>query len=226
MTYIKRGTLEFKNVNLALFAGGFCTFAILWGTQPLLPEIAKEFQLSPTLSSLSQTSTTFALAISLLIAGTLSEVYGRKTVLTISLVASSILAVLTGLVPTFSLLILFRILQGIALAGIPAVAMAYIGEEIEPRSLGIAMGLYISGTSLGGMSGRIIGGILTDFFNWKIALMGIGIISLLATLIFTLVLPESTHFHSKKFKIKSLLTSLLRQFKEPGLIYLFLIGFL
>ena len=107
MTYIQRGTPEFKKVNLALFAGGFCTFAILWGTQPLLPEIAREFHLSPALSSLSQTSTTIALAISLLIAGSFSDVFGRKTIMTASLVVSSILAILTGFVPNFGLLILF-----------------------------------------------------------------------------------------------------------------------
>ena len=89
-------TPEFKKVNLALFAGGFCTFAILWGTQPLLPDIANEFQISPATSSLSQSSTTIALAFSLLITGSLSAMYGRKRVMTISLVASSILAILTG----------------------------------------------------------------------------------------------------------------------------------
>lgn len=226
MTYIKRGTSEFKKVNIALFAGGFCTFALLWGTQPLLPEFAKEFHISPASSSISQTSTTVALAISLLIAGSLSEIFGRKTVMFISLVASSILSVITGFVPNFGLLILCRILQGITLAGLPAVAMAYLGEEIEKKSLGMAMGLYISGNSIGGMAGRIINGILTDYFGWHIALIGIGIVSLLATIIFWLVLPPSTHFKPRTFRMKHLVITLFSQFKAPGLIYLFFIGFL
>lgn len=227
MTYIKRGTSEFKKVNIALFAGGFCTFALLWGTQPLLPEFAEEFHISPASSSISQTSTTVALAISLLIAGSLSEIFGRKTVMFISLVASSILSVITGfVVPNFGLLILCRILQGITLAGLPAVAMAYLGEEIEKKSLGMAMGLYISGNSIGGMAGRIINGILTDYFGWHIALIGIGIVSLLATIIFWLVLPPSTHFKPRTFRMKHLVITLFSQFKAPGLIYLFFIGFL
>ncbi len=226
MDYIKRGTPAFKNANLALFAGGFSTFAILWGTQPLLPEIAKEFHLSPATSSLSQSSTTIALAISLLIAGSLSDVYGRKSIMTISLIASSILSVCTGFASSFHILVAWRILQGITLAGLPAVAMAYLGEEIEAKSLGMAMGLYISGNSIGGMSGRIISGILTDYYNWHIALMGIGIISLLASFIFLALLPRSTHFIPQAFKIKPLAGSLISQFKVPGLSYLFLIGFL
>lgn len=226
MNYIQRGTRTFKMVNIALFAGGFNTFAILWGTQPILPEISKEFHLSPALSSLSVSSTTIALAISMLIAGSLSEVFGRKPVMTISLVASSILTILTAFSPNYHLLLLCRILQGITLAGLPAVAMAYLGEEIEPKSLGMAMGLYISGNSLGGMGGRIISGILTDYFSWHVAIMGIGLISLLASIIFWLILPKSTHFNPRKFEIKTLAISLFSQFREPGLVYIFITGFL
>src|SRR4051812_46833934 len=106
MYYISRGTSAFKKANIALFAGGFSTFAILWGTQPLLPEIAKEFHVSPAVSSLSLSSTTIALSISLLLAGSMSEVFGRKSVMTFSLFASAILAILTGLSPNFQFLLL------------------------------------------------------------------------------------------------------------------------
>ncbi|MDH5162680.1 MFS transporter [Heyndrickxia oleronia] len=226
MSYIKRGTKSFRMANLALFAGGFNTFAILWSTQPLLPEIANEFHISPAVSSLTLSSTTIALAISMLVVGSLSEVFGRKSVMTISLIASSILAIITALSPNFQLLLLCRILQGIVLAGLPAIAMAYLGEEIDPKSLGMAMGLYISGNSIGGMGGRIISGVLTDYFNWHIALIGIGIISLIASLLFWFTLPKSTHFQPRKFDVVKLGKSLFSQFNEPGLIYLFGTGFL
>ena len=226
MSYIKRGTKSFRMANLALFAGGFNTFAILWSTQPLLPEIANEFHISPAVSSLTLSSTTIALAISMLVVGSLSEVFGRKSVMTISLIASSILAIITALSPNFHLLLLCRILQGIVLAGLPAIAMAYLGEEIDPKSLGMAMGLYISGNSIGGMGGRIISGVLTDYFNWHIALIGIGIISLMASLLFWFTLPTSAHFQPRKFAVVKLGKSLISQFNETGLIYLFGTGFL
>ncbi|MGV3464345.1 MAG: MFS transporter [Heyndrickxia sp.] len=226
MGYIERGTAKFKKTNLALFAGGFNTFAILWSTQPLLPDIAREYHVSPAVSSLTLSSTTIALAISMLLTGSLSEVYGRKPVMTISLVASSVLAILTAFSPSFHLLLLLRILQGIVLGGLPAIAMAYLGEEIEPKSLGMAMGLYISGNSIGGMGGRIISGVLTDYFSWRVAIVVIGLVSLLASILFWLTLPKSTHFQARKLEIGKLGSSLLSQFKEPGLIYLFGIGFL
>ena len=135
MSYIQRGTRAFTKVNLALFAGGFSTFAILWGTQPLLPEFTKEFHITPEISSLSLSSATIALSVSILLAGSISEALGRKQIMTISLVSSSILAILTAFSPSFHWLITGRILQGITLAGLPAVAMAYISEEIHSKSL-------------------------------------------------------------------------------------------
>lgn len=226
MNYIQRGTRTFKMVNIALFFGGFCTFAILWGTQPLLPDIAKEFHLSPAVSSLSLSSTTIALAISLLIAGSLSEVFGRKSVMTVALFASSFFAILTAFTTNFQFLLIGRVLEGITLAGLPAVAMAYLGEEIDPKSLGMAMGLYISGNSVGGMAGRIISGFLSDYFSWHIALLGIGLVSLLASITFLLTLPPSSHFKPQKFETGRLIHSLFSQFKEPGLLYLFITAFL
>jgi MFS transporter, YNFM family, putative membrane transport protein len=226
MSFIKRGTKSFRMANLALFAGGFNTFAILWSTQPLLPEIAKEFHLSPAVSSLTLSCTTIALAISMLFVGSLSEVFGRKPFMTVTLLVSSIIAILTAISPNFHYLLFFRILQGIVLAGLPAIAMAYLGEEIDPPSLGMAMGLYISGNSIGGMSGRFISGAITDYFDWKISLVVIGVISLFASFLFWVTLPKSAHFKPRKFEIRKLVKSQLSQFKEPGLIYLFAIGFL
>lgn len=226
MDYIQKGSIEFKKANIALFAGGFCTFAILYSTQPLLPYLSQEFHISPAASSLSLSLTTITLAISLLIAGSLSEALGRKKIMTFSMFSASILAMLSGFVPNFQLLILTRILQGFVLSGLSAIAMAYLSEEVELKSLGLAMGIYISGNSLGGMFGRIIIGVFTDIFNWRIALIGIGILSFAASILFVVELPPSKHFKPRPLEINTLFNSLLNHLKNPKLISLFCIGFL
>ncbi len=226
MSYIKKGTAEFRNVNIALFAGGFDTFAILYSTQPIMPDLSKQFHISPTVASLSLSVTTIALAFSMLLFGSLSEVWGRKIVMSFSLISASILVILTAFVPGFHYLLLFRILQGFVLAGLPAIAMAYIGEEIDPKSLGVAMGLYISGNSIGGMSGRIIIGTLTDFFGWRVALGGIGILSAAASILFWFKLPESKHFVPRKMEVSKLIKSMGNHLKNPRLLCLYFIGFL
>ncbi|MFB4213246.1 MFS transporter [Shouchella sp. JSM 1781072] len=226
MTDIHRGTTAFKKINAALFIGGFCTFAILWGMQSLLPEIAEEFSVSPALSSLVQSSTTLSLAITLLIIGAFAHKFDQKHLMTTSLVVSSILVIFSGFLSSFGLLIAFRILQGITLAGIPAVAMAYLANAIEGKSLGFSMGLYISGSSIGGMTGRIVSGFLTDYFSWNVAVMGVGLISLLATALFWYLLPKVEKKVVPTQKQTGMIRSFLSSFKVPGLPYLFLNGFL
>ncbi len=225
MGYIQKGTLSFRKTNVALFFAGFSTFAIMYSTQPLLPAFSREFHISPAVASLSLSMTTIAVAVSLLFFGSLSEVEGRKPLMIFSLIASSLLAVLIAFVPNYHFLLFFRILQGVVLAGLPAVAMAYLSEEIEPASLGIAMGIYISGNSVGGMSGRIIIGMLTDYFNWRVALGSIGILSFLASLLFWYLLPESKHFQPRPLEIGKLLRSMANHLRDPGLLCLYGIGF-
>lgn len=226
MNYIQKGTPEAHKTNIAFFAGGFATFAILYCTQPILPELSKEFNISPATASLSLSVATVSMAISMLLVGSLSEVKGRKSVMISSLLAASILSLLTSMVSNFHLLLVFRIFQGVVLAGLPAVAMAYLSEEFEPTSLGIAMGLYISGNSIGGMSGRIIMGTLTDVFNWHAALAIIGGLSLLASLVFTLILPASKNFKPRKMEIGKLTKSMLSHLHDPGLLFLYADAFL
>lgn len=226
MNYIEKGSKEFKKVNIALFAGGFSTFAVLYSTQPLLPHLSREFGISPTTSSLSLSATTITLALSLLIVGSLSEALGRKQIMTFSMFSASILAVLTGFVPNFHFLLVLRILQGFALSGLSAIAMAYLSEEIEGKNLGIAMGIFISGNSLGGMTGRIIIGILTDIFNWRVALCSIGLLSLAASILFVVELPPSKHFEPRTMEVWKLSKSLFSHLKNPKLLFLFGIGFL
>lgn len=226
MSYIEKGSKEFKKANAALFAGGFSTFAVLYSTQPLLPYLSKEFNISPATASLSLSVTTISLAISLLIVGSLSEALGRKSVMSFSMFSASILAMLTALTPSFYYLIVLRILQGFVLSGLSAIAMAYLGEEIEDKSLGIAMGMFISGNSLGGMFGRITIGIFTDLFNWRIALFSIGVLSFISSILFFALLPSSKHFTPRTLDMKKLTKSMLSHLKNSNLLCLFVLGFL
>lgn len=226
MSYIEKGSKEFKKVNIALFAGGFSTFAILYSTQPLLPYLSQEFHISPATSSLSLSATTITLAVSLLIVGSLSETLGRKSIMAFSMFSASILSVLAGFVPNFHFLLVLRILQGFVLSGLSAIAMAYLSEEIEQKSLGVAMGIFISGNSLGGMFGRIIIGIFTDIFNWRIALCGVGVLSLASSILFVIYLPKSKHFKPRTMDVPKLFKSLLSHLRNPSLLSLFGIGFL
>lgn len=225
MDYIKKGTTEFNKANWALFLAGFITFANLYVSQPLLPTFSEEFHVSPAVASLSLSVTTFALAVSMIIVGSLSESWGRKPLMTISIFAASIITLALAFSPNFETILVLRVIQGVVFAGLPAIAMAYLGEEVDPPSLGVAMGLYISGNSVGGLSGRVIIGTFTDLYSWKVGMIVLGILSIIISVMFVMMLPKSKHFTPRPLQIKALTKSLIQHLKDPSMLCLFGISF-
>ncbi|ASB88157.1 MFS transporter [Bacillus sonorensis] len=193
MKYIQPHTKDYQHASIALFISGFVTFATLYTTQPLMPVFAEEFGISAAAASVTLSISTGILAFSLLMAAALADGFGRKTIMTLSLFSTSILGLLTAFSPNFAALLVMRGLLGFFLAGVPAIAMTYVGEEFDPKGLGKMMGLYISGTSLGGMSGRLLTGLLTDLFGWREALGIIGAISVVLSYLFWHLLPRPRH---------------------------------
>ena len=223
---LQRGSAEFRRVNGALFAAGFATFSLLYYVQPLLPSFADSFALSPAMSSLSLSLTTLLLAPSMVVTSSLSEVWGRKRVMSLSLLLSAALTLLAAAAPDWPTLLVCRTLLGITLSGMPAVSMAYLSEEVEANVLGYAMGLFIGGSAFGGMVGRVATAGLADLAGWRVAVAGIGLIGLVATLVFWRSLPASRRFRPRPFAVGPLWRSLFGHVADRGLPRLFLIGFL
>ena len=134
---IRSGTPVFRRTALALAAAGFSTFAVLYAVQPLLPIFADEFGVSPAESSLALSLPCGLLAVALLFVSPISEVLGRKPVMLASLFASALLTIVAALVPSWHGFLVLRALTGLAASGLPAVAMAYLGEEMDGRSIGL-----------------------------------------------------------------------------------------
>jgi len=189
---------------------------LLYATQPLLPLLARDFHVSPAGSSLTLALTTGTLALALLPAGWLSDAWGRGRVMGLALFLSALLGLAAAAAPSFAVLLILRALQGIALAGVPAVGMAYLAEEIEPGSLGSSIGLYIGGNALGGMSGRLIAGGLADGGDWRLALLGVAVLSLGCALVFARLAPASRHHTPHRFAISRAVSSLSVHLRDRG----------
>lgn len=224
--FIEKGTPQFVRTSLALFAGGFATFALLYCVQPLMPILSQDFGLNAAQSSLVLSSSTIMLAIGLLITGPLSDALGRKKVMVVSLLSAALFTLFSALMPSWEGVLMMRGLLGLSLSGLAAVAMTYLGEEIDPRFIGLSMGLYIAGNAIGGMSGRLISGVLVDFVDWRIAIGSLGVLALIAGLIFWRILPESRHFQATPLNVKGLLNGYRVHLQDKGLPWLFLEAFL
>lgn len=224
--FIMQGSREYKRATFALFCAGFATFALLYCVQPLLPQLAIYFSITAANSSLALSVTTFSLAAGLLISGALSESWGRKRVMVVALIGACTLGLSTAWVTNWHVLLVLRTLLGIMLSGLPALAMAYIVEEFDPSSLSVAMGTYISGTALGGLLGRLVTGILSDWAGWQVALGGIATLALIACGLFIWLLPASKHFFAQPLSLKAVVQNYVQHIANKQLRILFWLPFL
>ncbi len=215
----------FKRINRAMLYGGFSAFALLYCVQPLMPELARRFALTPSQSSWSLSISTLMLAIALLASGPVAERVGRKRLMTWALVGSAVCTLLIAFAQNYTQLLVLRALLGLALGGMPAVAMAYLGEEVEPSSLGLSMGVYIGGTALGGMVGRTAAAAISDYFSWATAMLVIGAAGLYAAWAFWRLLPPG-----RKVPVvqawRSVGHAAIGHLRDEGLPWLFALGFL
>ena len=217
---------SYARTSFALFVGGFVTFSLLYSVQPLLPALAEEYRVNAATSSLALSATSGALAVSMLAAAALADRIGRRRPMVLSVLASSLLSLLVPLCHDFRLLLGVRFVLGIALAGLPAVAMAYLAEEVPASRLGAAMGIYIAGNAVGGMSGRLTIGLLTDAFTWRTALLLQGLVCLAASVWFARNLPDSRHFRPVPVDLRTAFTNLKAAVASPALRPLYAVPFL
>lgn len=222
----RRGSPGFRRVSLALFSAGLATFTALYCVQALLPPLADEFRLSPATASLAVSVATGGLALGIIPLTALSEALGRTPVMTVSLFAASALGIAQALSPDYTVLLVLRGLQGLALAGLQAVAMSYLSEELHGDSLGFGMGLYVAGNGIGGMAGRLLAGLAVDVTNWRWALGVVGVVALICSVVFRLSILPSAHFRPRPLRVRELAGSVGRAFTDSGLLRLYAIGFL
>ncbi|HDR9582104.1 TPA: MFS transporter [Burkholderia stabilis] len=217
----------YKRIALALFLAGFSTFSLLYCVQPLLPAFAREFGLGAASSSLSLSLSTGMLAVSILCAGALSERTGRRGLMFASMTLAALFNVFAALSPNWNLLLIWRALEGFALGGVPAVAMAYLAEEIASDGLGFSMGLYVGGTAFGGMVGRIGMSVLEEHFSWRTAMLAIGVVDLVAAAAFVMLLPPSRRFVKRTdLTLRHHFRLWGAQLRHARLPFVFAIGFL
>ncbi|MGO8939323.1 MAG: MFS transporter [Mycobacterium sp.] len=219
------GSRGYRRVTAALYGAGLASFAAMYCTQALLPALSTYYRITPATAALTVSLTTGMLALSIIPASVLSERFGRTTVMLTSGALSSIIGLLLPFSPTLGVLLAGRALHGIALAGIPAVAMAYLAEEVHASSLGSAMGRYIAGTTIGGLAGRIVPSLIVDVSNWRIALLVCSLMTLAGTVAFAVLAPRSRFFNPKAASVRVTMRSLLAHLRNPVLLKLFGVGF-
>ncbi|WP_235432360.1 MFS transporter [Nostocoides japonicum] len=218
------GTDGYRRVLVALFAAGLATFVLMYDTQAVLTELAASFRLTPEQSTLSVSLTTATLAVALLVAGPLSEIIGRTRLIRFSLIAATIVSALCALAPSWSMLLGLRLLLGVVIAGLPAVATSYLQEELHASAHGRAAGLYVGGTALGGMASRLLTAPVADAVGWRWALAAAAALALVCTVLVLVLLPRSRGFVPAEPRLRSLAGMAGKTLRDPALLALYGVG--
>ena len=208
---------ELRRLEFAMLAAGLAGFGLLYCTQALLPAIGAAFGVGPVAASLTVALTTGALAVAVVPMSSLAESFGRARIMRFALVAACLLTVAGAFSGAFWQLLLARTLVGLALAGVVAVAMGHLGDEVPPRVVGAAMGLYVSGNTLGGVVGRVVPAAVHSVGSWRVALLAMAGVGALATVAFVALLPAPRRFHAVPFDVRTHVRAVRDHFREPGI---------
>ncbi|MGK4219184.1 MFS transporter [Kocuria marina] len=224
-----KGSPGYKRILVALLCAGVATFAQLYSVQGVLPIMAHDLDIDAAQAALAVSTATLGLAVGVIPWSLVSDRWGRRRAMVAAVSCATVLGVLINVMPTFESLVGLRFLEGVALGGIPAVAMAYLAEEVNPRYGAVAAGTYISGTSLGGLSGRIVAAPLADFFGWRVGTSVVALIAAAAAVTFILLIPRQRGFTPQPVRLtgeQGLIAHLWVNLKDARLVTLYLQGFL
>ncbi|WIV58423.1 MFS transporter [Amycolatopsis nalaikhensis] len=181
-----------RRVKAAVAAAGISSFALLYAPQPVLPQLAAQYHLDPGGAALAVSVATGALAIAVLPIAALSEVIGRRPVILTSVIASVVFGLLLPLMPTYPALLVLRALQGVAIAGFPGVAAAYLAERLGRAGVAAAVGAMIAGNTVGGMLGRLASGFTAGQLGWRGALFVVAGVGAVCSAITVVTLPPGS----------------------------------
>ncbi|MEW1614529.1 MULTISPECIES: MFS transporter [unclassified Streptomyces] len=221
---LEPGRPGYRRMSFALFAAGVAAFALLYSTQALLPAISASYGVSAGQASWTVSAATGALALCVLPLSALSERFGRRQMMTASLTVAVLVGMLVPFAPSIGWLIALRAIQGAALAGLPASAMAYLAEEVRPKALVAAIGLFVAGNSIGGMSGRILTGWVAQLWGWRTALAAVGLLAVACAVAFHFLIPKARNFTPGSLNPKALAKTVATHLGNPLLVRLYAIG--
>ena len=104
--------------------------------------------------------------------------------------------------------------------------MTYLAEETDPESLGLAMGIYVGSTAVGGMGGRVITGLVAAAASWRAAIATIGLVGLVGAVCFVALLPASRHFRPRATDLRNQIQAFRGALADPRLILIYGFAFL
>ncbi|WP_066294467.1 MFS transporter [Arthrobacter sp. B6] len=193
-----RGSAGYGKVLAGLAFAGVATFAQLYSTQAVLPIMATDLRITAAEAGLTISLATAGLAVTVIPWSFLADRIGRVKAMAMGITAATVFGLLVPLACSFEMLLGLRLLEGMALGGIPAIAIAYLNEEVNKAHAALAAGSYVAGTTLGGLAGRLVAGPVGELWGWRAAVFAVSLLATVAAVLFLLLVPKARGFTPTK----------------------------
>lgn len=188
------GTPAYRRLIVGLFFAGIATFAQLYSTQAVLPQLSDDLGVSPATAALSVSAATLGLAATVIPWSLAADRVGRVAAMAMGVLAATAFGLLAPFSTGIEMLLALRLAEGLALGAVPAVALAYLSEEVSARSAAAAAGSYIAGTTVGGLLGRILSGIIGEHGGWQAGVWTVAVVCAAAAALFLWLVPRAQGF--------------------------------
>lgn len=189
-----RGSSAYGRLLTALFCAGVATFAQLYSPQAVLPLIAADLGVGSAGAALMISASTIGLAIGVIPWSSLADRIGRVRAISFSVIGATTVGVLVPFAPSFDMLLAGRFLEGLLVGGVPAIAVAYLTEEIDPAHAARAAGTFVAGTTIGGLAGRLVSSPVAEIAGWRVGVLSVAVLCGLAAVGFVKLAPPPRGF--------------------------------
>jgi predicted MFS family arabinose efflux permease len=222
-----KGSAAYGKILAGLAFAGVATFAQLYSTQAVLPAMASDLQITAAEAALTISLATVGLAITVIPWSFLADRIGRVRAMTLGISAATILGLSVPLAGSFGVLLGLRLLEGMALGGIPAIAIAYLNEEVNKAHAALAAGSYVAGTTLGGLAGRLVAGPAGELWGWRAAALAVSLLAAIAAVLFLVLVPKARRFTpARGAGLRLAIRTLTGHVRTPRLLALYVQAFL
>lgn len=222
------GSVAYRRMLAALVCAGIATFAQLYSPQGVLQLISADLSIRAEQAALMVSAATLGLALAVVPWSFIGDRIGRLRAMVIAVASATSLGLVAAWAPTYEVVLVLRFLEGAALGGVPALAMAYLSEEVDARARAVAAGWFVAGTTIGGLTGRLVATPVAELTTWRTGMTAVAVVSATAAILFVVAAPRERRFVPTDGRggAASRLDRLLANLRDPGQVVLFAAAFL
>ncbi|OGB01677.1 MAG: Bcr/CflA family drug resistance efflux transporter [Burkholderiales bacterium RIFCSPHIGHO2_12_FULL_61_11] len=183
---------------------------------PALPALTEGFGASMPAAQLTLSALLLAFGTSQLLWGPLSDRFGRRPILLWGLSAYTLASIASTLAPSMALLIAWRVVQGAAMGAVVMCARAIVRDLYQPIEGARIMSKGLSGLGVLACVSAPLGGLLSEFFGWRMALMALAVFGACTLALITLRFEETLKLKNPQaLRPATLLRTWIHIFSNP-----------